>query len=806
MPTPLSDRRSHPADCGTSLQDQDATNADRGNTRRFHWSAPWVKVVVVTLTMLTCYRGAAEPSGIADRLGVAAWTFRDVTFLEAIERTAALGVGRIEAFEGQKVAPDSVATIGGDLSDAEVARVRAALEARSLVLTSVYVHSIPGDATAARKTFAWLRRLGAGMVVSEPAARDLDLIEPFCEEFGIDLALHNHPDDASPYHDPAHLATVLARRGPRIGACCDTGHWQRRGIDPVAGLRAVAGRIFGVHLKDLDAARRDGHDVPWGSGVGRVADVLAELARQPTPPRIIAVEYEHDVGTSLPDVTRCVSFFRERSAALAAERRPAEDLPASGLLVGWAGGDLIPDRPVAIQGQFHRRISQTPLDPITCTALCLESRRDGRSVDQAVLVSCDLCVPSLALLDELAGHHDAIRRDAPGLDPARIVLNATHTHAGPVLDDGWYDIPAGVMTPAEYRVFAAGRIAAAVVAAWNARCPAATSWALSHATVAHNRRVVAFDPATGLPGDGSTAMYGKTAEPTFDALEGGADTGVSLVFFWSPAGTLSGLVVNIPCPSQETEQLEHVSADFWHETRLELKRLLGADVHVFAQCGAGGDCTSHVMWRRRAEEEMRRRRGLSGRQEIARRIANAVSDALPVARAGLMSDPPFAHAIRTLDLPMQLVSPADRDRCAAVADQAAREPRGFTKAAWHRDVVRRHNEQQATMARGERPTVPVTVHAIRLGDVAFITNTFEMFGDYGVRLQARSPATLTCVVQLAGRGTPGTYLPTARAVEGGGYSAVVESNWVGPAGGRLLVEESVRMLETLWAPPTAADD
>ena len=102
------------------------------------------------------------------------------------------------------------------------------------------------------------------------------------------------------------------------------------------------------------------------------------------------------------------------------------------------------------------------------------------------------------------------------------------------------------------------------------------------------------------------------------------------------------------------------------------------------------------------------------------------------------------------------------------------------------------------MARGERPTVPVTVHAIRLGDVAFITNTFELFGDYGVRMQARSPATLTCVVQLAGRGTSGTYLPTARAVEGGGYSAVIESNWVGPAGGRLLVDESVRMLESLW--------
>jgi hypothetical protein len=99
--------------------------------------------------------------------------------------------------------------------------------------------------------------------------------------------------------------------------------------------------------------------------------------------------------------------------------------------------------------------------------------------------------------------------------------------------------------------------------------------------------------------------------------------------------------------------------------------------------------------------------------------------------------------------------------------------------------------------------VPIRVNAVRIGDVAIITNPFELFLDYGVRMQARSPATLTCVVQLAGRGTNGTYLPTFRAVEGGGYSAVIESNVVGPEGGRVLVDESVRMLQALWKPQAA---
>ena len=69
------------------------------------------------------------------------------------------------------------------------------------------------------------------------------------------------------------------------------------------------------------------------------------------------------------------------------------------------------------------------------------------------------------------------------------------------------------------------------------------------------------------------------------------------------------------------------------------------------------------------------------------------------------------------------------------------------------------------------------LHVVRLGDVAIATNDFELYTDYGVAMQARSPATQTVVIQLAGGGT---YLPTERAVRGGGYGAIPQSNRVGP--------------------------
>ncbi len=79
--------------------------------------------------------------------------------------------------------------------------------------------------------------------------------------------------------------------------------------------------------------------------------------------------------------------------------------------------------------------------------------------------------------------------------------------------------------------------------------------------------------------------------------------------------------------------------------------------------------------------------------------------------------------------------------------------------------------------------------------MAIASNQFELFTDYGVQMKARSPAVQTFVIQLAG---PGTYLPTERAVRGGGYSAVIQSSRVGPNGGQALVDQTVAAIKQLW--------
>lgn len=60
----------------------------------------------------------------------------------------------------------------------------------------------------------------------------------------------------------------------------------------------------------------------------------------------------------------------------------------------------------------------------------------------------------------------------------------------------------------------------------------------------------------------------------------------------------------------------------------------------------------------------------------------------------------------------------------------------------------------------------------------------------------RSPALQTFLIQHAGNA--GLYLPTEKAISGGGYSGLPHTNLVGPEGGRILVDRTVESIQGLW--------
>jgi len=700
----------------------------------------------LAVVCLVCFGAAVAETPFGWRVGTAAWCFNQFSFYEAIDKTASIGMGNIEAFEGQRVMPGAEIKLDTALTDEVISQIRVKLDQSTVKLTSIYIHDIPGDEAACRRIFEFARKLGVAFIVSEPAPEALDVIERCCNEYNINLAIHNHPKGSSRYWNPEEVARVCQGRGPRIGACGDTGHWLRSGLKPADAFRILGKRLLAVHLKDLNVAAMDAHDVPWGQGCGELELALRTLRELRITPALFAVEYESEMDNNLPRVEECGKWFAQTLETLAAEANHEDPLFA-----GWASIDITPPKPAALVGQFHKRISTGVLDPLTATALALETRGPNDIKEQAVLVSCDLVSIEKRITDRVRG---TIKAQLPDLDPGKIIINATHTHDGPGLRDetfkGRYDVSqdAGVMTASEYGNFFVQQVTQAVVEAWQNRSPAGMSWALGSAAVGINRRAQYFN--------GTALMYGDTSREDFAGFEGSADTGVQLLFFWKPDKTLTGMIVNIACPSQETESLSQFSADFWHETRQELKQRHGEGIFIFPQCAAAGDISPHRMFRKAAEEAMLARKGISRRQEIANRITHAVDDVLPTALNDIKFALAFKHLLIDVDLP---------------EIQPPREP------FYETDSVH-----------------PVRFHALRIGDIAMATNPFEFFLDYGLRIQARTRAILTFPVQLCDAASG--YLPTAEAIKGGGYSA--DKFIVSPEGGQILVNETVEVLNSLW--------
>ncbi|HWL07927.1 MAG TPA: hypothetical protein VNQ76_05965 [Planctomicrobium sp.] len=456
---------------------------------------------------------------------------------------------------------------------------------------------------------------------------------------------------------------------------------------------------------------------------------------------------------------------------------------AGQLYIGASTISITPNKPVALDGQRAVRIATKVESPCMATALAIETRNEESSIEQAIFVSCDLL--------EIRGgdnFYESVRRELTGRIPhdvlGKIILNATHSHTAPVTVDGKYDLPAsGVMQPSDYQAFLVKQLGTVIVNAWKNREPAQVAWGLGHAVVAQNRRAVYAD--------GTAVMYGKTNQASFRGIEGYEDHGVEILYFWNAKDELIATAINIACPAQEASGVA-VNADFWHPVREALQKQYGKQLMVLGWGGAGGDQSPRPMYRNAAEERMRKLRGHDRLSELARRIVNAWEDVYEVVKPERRNDILFEHRVKTVMLPYRQITGNEYDQAKEeiVKLEGSNAASAYTLRNWHRRLVNRFEQQQS-----ELPYYDQELHAVRLGDVAIVTNDFELFTDYGVQMKSRSPALQTFVLQLCGSGT---YLPTQTAVTGGGYSAVAQSCIVGPEGGQVLVNETLNLLEELW--------
>lgn len=489
-------------------------------------------------------------------------------------------------------------------------------------------------------------------------------------------------------------------------------------------------------------------------------------------------------------------------------------------LIGWANSDITPPEPFILRGGRTARISKGIMDPVTATAMALESV-DGLSSEKTILISCDL----ITIHDHL---RDLVRKllqeSIPEIDPNNVILMATHTHSAPYHAPNWWrvDIPAvhtieegwgielDALSPAVCFEHLSKRIATVAKHAWDKRKAGGISFGLGHAVVGHNR--------LGVDRNGKSHMYGNVARPEFSHIEGFEDHSVNLLYTWNKSSKLTGVVINIAAPSQVSEGSMYMTADYWHNVREEIQSRLGSDIYILPQCSAAGDQSPHLMIETRAEQRMQELmfpgvetgRGSPGRRkQIAVRIANAVTSVLPYVKNNIEWVPLFIHKMEIVDIPRRVIGIEDVQKALEESkewEQKYREmlneinenPGIKEKPGWYRDVTKCYSFMKYGQSVRDRfelqkkhPQLQVEVHVIRIGDIVMATNPFELYLDYGIRIKARSPAIQTFIVQLAG---DGSYVPTKRVIEGGGYGAVSTSTLIGPEGGEVLVKKTLEMI------------
>lgn len=221
------------------------------------------------------------------KLSCQAYTFREKTLFETIDTLQALGFRYIEMYPGQSFSPANPAPFDHNSSPEMVAELKKKLKAAHITAVNYGVVDLQNNEADARKVFSFAKSMKLQTIVSEPPESAMPMLDKLCQEYGINVAIHNHPLP-SHYALPETELKALEGRSKRIGSCSDTGHWYRSGRVPVECLRQMKGRIISLHFKDLNTAKED---TPWGTGVLDVPAMLAELKSQGVRP-VFSIEYE----------------------------------------------------------------------------------------------------------------------------------------------------------------------------------------------------------------------------------------------------------------------------------------------------------------------------------------------------------------------------------------------------------------------------------------------------------------------------------------------------------------------------------
>ncbi|MCK5699797.1 MAG: sugar phosphate isomerase/epimerase [Cyclobacteriaceae bacterium] len=235
------------------------------------------------------------------------YTFREFTLEEAFAKMNSLGLHYAEIYNGQEIGGGVEGKVHFTMSPELRQKTTDMAIANDIEIVQFGV-SNGKDEEEWKQHFEFAKAMGIKIITSEPNREDWDLVNDLAKQYGVRIAIHNHPQPSLFWNPDVVLEASAGRE--MIGSCADVGHWSRSGLDPVECMKKLEGKIFTFHIKDVDKAENSAEDVVWGTGICDIAAVIAEAQRQGFK-GVWSIEYEANPENNMKEIGESLDYFNK---------------------------------------------------------------------------------------------------------------------------------------------------------------------------------------------------------------------------------------------------------------------------------------------------------------------------------------------------------------------------------------------------------------------------------------------------------------------------------------------------------------
>ena len=266
------------------------------------------------MTPAVAAAAGAWPGAAADqpgdiKLGVASYSLRKQSFAGMVQSLKALNIRYLKMKLEAHLPLDS--------TPARMAEAKRMLEDAGIVLECTGNNSMDKDEAEIRSKFEFHKALGVRLLGIAPTAKTLPIIERYCKEYDIRVALHNHGPEERNFPTPSSVLSAVKGLDRRVGLCIDVGHTARAGEDVVAAIRAAGPRLFDIDVKDLLSTEPRARGCDVGDGVLPIGPMFKTL-KAARWDGVVHLEYEVAVDDPMPGMQKSIAYMRGVLAGLRA--------------------------------------------------------------------------------------------------------------------------------------------------------------------------------------------------------------------------------------------------------------------------------------------------------------------------------------------------------------------------------------------------------------------------------------------------------------------------------------------------------